>query len=143
MAAELELPPATSTLPFGSKVAVWLTRGSVMLLVAVNILVEGSNTSAVAVEFPKLLAIPPVIRTRPSDRRVAVCWARAELMLLRGSVIGTWRVADGWPHRFAMIVVVPNPTAVATPLESIGATVGAEEFHTREDDGTVDVLPSS
>src|SRR5213082_512236 len=72
---ELTTPPATRTPPLGSSVAVWTERGEVMLLGerAANVPVVGSNNSAVSVATPPTAGeSPPVIRTLPLGRSVAV-----------------------------------------------------------------------
>ena len=65
-------PPATSTSPFASNVAVWCTRAVAMLPVAVHILVVGSYCSAVAVMKEALLTPPPATSTSPFGNNVAV-----------------------------------------------------------------------
>ena len=67
-------PPAMRTRPPGSNVAVWLTRATVIEPVGLNVPVAGSYNSAVARAEKTLLPSvwPPVIKTRPLERRVAV-----------------------------------------------------------------------
>ena len=64
-------PPARSTLPFVSSVAVWQLRAHTMFPVAVKTPVEESKISAV----PNVVlcrSSPPVTRTLPSPSNVAV-----------------------------------------------------------------------
>src|SRR5947208_1077231 len=72
-------PPATSTCPFGSNVAVWLKRGVVMLRVAVHTPVAGSYSSALAKSL--LLFRPPATSTCPFGSNVAV-WSQRALRRL-------------------------------------------------------------
>ncbi|KVD29829.1 hypothetical protein WI83_20815 [Burkholderia ubonensis] len=67
----------TSTLPPGSRVAVWPSRAMPMLPVADHVPVFGSYSSA---EFG-LRSAPPATSTLPSGSSVAVWLARAEAML--------------------------------------------------------------
>src|SRR5215469_17869558 len=72
-------PPATSTSPFGSRVAVCCPRATVMLPVVVHFPLAGSYNSEPLrkpVEFT-----PPAANTWPFWSRVAVCLIRAVLML--------------------------------------------------------------
>ncbi len=66
------LPPATSTLPLLSNVAVWLERAVVMLPVRVNVPVVGSYNSLVAIGMPLPLPLPPATSTLPLLSNVAV-----------------------------------------------------------------------
>src|SRR5450756_1874813 len=70
------VPPATSTLPSGSSVAVWNMRGVTMLPVAVQDPLLGSYSSAEAsallLPVTLLLSVPPATRTLPSGSSVAV-----------------------------------------------------------------------
>src|SRR5437016_10451848 len=71
-------PPATSTLPLGSSVAVWNWRPTAMLLlVSVKVPLAGSYSSAVCWGPPVGLTPPPVTRTLPLERTVAVGLLRA------------------------------------------------------------------
>ena len=64
-------PPVIKTLPSGSRVAVWLSRATVIWPVAVKLPVEGSYSSAFAKGvFP--VETPPAIKTSPLGSRVAV-----------------------------------------------------------------------
>src|SRR6266566_1121051 len=72
-------PPATSTLPLPSKVAVCPTRGVAMLPVRVKVPVAGLKSSAVA-RVP-VAFVPPVTRTLPLASLVAVCLRRANSIL--------------------------------------------------------------
>src|SRR5512142_2908505 len=63
-------PPATSTLPLGSSVAVWPQRAEAMEPVSLEVPEAGSYTSAVARLYP------PATRTLPLGSRVAVCSVR-------------------------------------------------------------------
>ena len=64
-------PPATSTLPLGSKVAVSPSRAVPMLPVGVSAPVAGSNNSALAKVSP-LVSVPPATSTLPLGSREAV-----------------------------------------------------------------------
>src|SRR5450759_3601102 len=72
-------PPATSTLPSGSSVAVWDWRGVTMLPAAVQDPLPGSYRSAEA--RAPLLPEPPATSTLPSGSSVAVWSARGVTML--------------------------------------------------------------
>src|SRR5947208_1697550 len=63
-------PPATSTCPLGSNVAVWLKRGVVMLRGAVHTPVAGPYSSALAKSL--LLFRPPATSTCALGSQVAV-----------------------------------------------------------------------
>ena len=64
-------PPATSTLPSGSSVAVWPARANPRLAVAVQVRVPGSYSSAEAlISLPPVK--PPTTSTLPSASSVAV-----------------------------------------------------------------------
>src|SRR6266508_110438 len=69
-------PPAMSTRPSRSRVAVWYTRGSPIGVTLMHVSVNGSYTSAedVAVKSGARLEKPPTSKTRPSLSNVAV-WA--------------------------------------------------------------------
>ena len=75
----LSNPPATRTIPSGSKVAVWSQRAVLRLPVAVQVPLAGSYSSALA-SVPTKLA-PPATSTIPSDSKVAVWLVRAVLRL--------------------------------------------------------------
>jgi hypothetical protein len=62
-------PPATSTLPLGSNVAVWAKRALVRLPVALHIPLAGSYSSALVRELP---LYPPATSTLPLGSNVAV-----------------------------------------------------------------------
>ena len=64
------MPPATSTLPLRSNVAVWPSRTMVMLPVAVQDPLLGSYNSAEV--NPPLAPSPPATSTLPSSSSVAV-----------------------------------------------------------------------
>jgi hypothetical protein len=83
MSAPFVHPPAISTFPLSSSVAVWDTRAEIMgALVAVNVPVVGSKISAVLKMFELIDPLPPpAISTLPSGSRVAVWKARAEVMV--------------------------------------------------------------
>src|SRR6185369_7799012 len=68
-------PPATSTFPLPSSVAVWLTHGTLSEPVAVQVAVAGSYNSALATAEPvtELPVIPPATSTLPFGSNVAVC----------------------------------------------------------------------
>ena len=76
----LSSPPATRTMPLGSKVAVWFSRASLRLPVVVQLPLAGSYSSALA-EGLKLLSSPPATRTMPLGSKVAVWNRRAVLRL--------------------------------------------------------------
>lgn len=65
-------PPATSTLPSSSSVAVWYWRASIMFPVAVYDPLLGSNSSAEANASLPPLPMPPATSTLPSGSSVAV-----------------------------------------------------------------------
>ena len=67
----LSMPPATSTWPSCSKVAVCSFRESVMLPVTDHVPVDGSYNSAETEPLP-VLSIPPATRTLPLLSNVAV-----------------------------------------------------------------------
>ena len=68
-------PPAISTFPLVSSVAVWRRRAAVMLPVAVNVPVAGLYSSALATG--STLSNPPATSTFPLFNNVAVCSSRA------------------------------------------------------------------
>src|SRR5215472_11556466 len=78
-------PPVIKTFPVFSRVAVCPSRGRVIEPVALNVLVDGSYSSAleraVARESFPLGVYPPAIRTFPSGSKVAVCPARAVIIV--------------------------------------------------------------
>src|ERR1700728_517118 len=73
-------PPATSTLPSGSRVAVWYSRSTCIRPVSVQVPVAGSYSSALRRVLRKLPALqewprlqpPPATSTSPSGSSVAV-----------------------------------------------------------------------
>src|SRR3954447_17269578 len=73
-------PPATSTLPFGSRAAICPERALAIAPVAVNVPVAGSYSSAVASASLRVL-VPPAMRTLPSGRSVPVWYRRVADML--------------------------------------------------------------
>src|SRR5260221_5173088 len=88
----LTIPPATKTWPFGSSVAVWDSRGVVMLPVTLHLPETGSYSSALVSLFADVPSPPPATSTRPLGSNVAV-----------------------WPVRtvFRLPVVVQKPEAAA------------------------------
>ena len=64
-------PPVTSTLPFGSSVAVCRARAVLKVLVAPHVPVAGSYSSALASDAEPLK--PPATRTVPFGNKVALC----------------------------------------------------------------------
>ena len=74
-------PPATSTCPFASSVALWLQCGVVMRPVVVHCPVAGLNSSAVAKQLLLTLGPPPAPNTSPFGSGVAVANTRATDML--------------------------------------------------------------
>ena len=93
-------PPATSTLPLFSRVAVCCSRAVARLPVVLKVPATGSYSSVVAVS--PALAAPPVTSTLPLFSRVAVCNDRATCMLpvaVNVLVPGlyNWAVASGLP----------------------------------------------
>src|SRR5215469_5507441 len=68
----LPSPPATSTSPPVSSVAVWFVRALAISPVIVHLAVAGSYNSALATIVP-LELMPPATRTRPFGSSVAVC----------------------------------------------------------------------
>src|SRR5438874_1626239 len=103
-------PPATSTCPFGSNVAVCMRRSVVMLRVAVHTPVAGSYSSALAKSL--LLFRPPATSTCPFGSNVAV-WSQRALRRLSVSVhvlvVGSYN-SEG-PQR----PVEPAPLQAAPP----------------------------
>ena len=75
-----DAPPAISTVPSGSNVAVWPLLATVMLPVAVNVPAAGSYSSALAISLLGSDA-PPAMSTFPFDNNVAVYSALATVML--------------------------------------------------------------
>ena len=73
-------PPAASTIPLGSKVAVCSPRAVLRLPVGVQVLLAGSYNSTLAKAL-KLLSNPPATSTIPLGSKVAVCSPRAVLRL--------------------------------------------------------------
>src|SRR5205085_11844558 len=71
-------PPATSTWPFGSSVAVPSSLGVAMLPVALKVPLAGLNSSALLVAAPAIS--PPVISASPFGSAVAVKFVRAAPM---------------------------------------------------------------
>jgi hypothetical protein len=65
-------PPATSTIPLGSSVAVCEVRAVLRLPVGVQVPLAGSYSSALA-ETLTLLSNPPATSTIPLGSKVAVC----------------------------------------------------------------------
>ncbi len=76
----LLFPPATSTLPLGSNVAVCKSRSMLRLLVALHVPVAGSYTSAL-LRMPPGIPNPPATSTLPLGSNVAVCNLRRVLRL--------------------------------------------------------------
>src|SRR5450759_4219348 len=74
----LPVPPATSTLPSGSSVAVWDWRGVTMLPAAVQDPLPGSYSSAEASR--PVPTVPPATSTLPSGSSVAVSWKRSSII---------------------------------------------------------------
>src|SRR4051812_36580282 len=62
-------PPTIRTVPFPRRVAVWASRAVVMAGAAVQVLVDGSYSSAL---LNQPLLLPPAIRTLPLPSSVAV-----------------------------------------------------------------------
>src|SRR3989442_1786815 len=95
----LALPPATSTLPFESSVAVWLSRAPAMVPVVDQVPEAGSYNSAPAKDPPPDAVSPPVTSTLPLDSNVAV-WPMRRIdiepvydhMLVAGSY--SWALAS-------------------------------------------------
>src|SRR5436190_24327934 len=76
------IPPATRTLLFASTVAVWLLRIVFIEPVAVQFPVFGSYSSAAFVPVQRNDVLqPPAARTRPLNKRDAVCSALGMIML--------------------------------------------------------------
>jgi len=69
-AAVAPVPPATSTWPLVSKVALWPARAALMLPVGVNFPVAGLYSSALDSRL-KFASSPPAMSTWPSESRVA------------------------------------------------------------------------
>ena len=69
------MPPATSTLPFDSSVAVWPVRGMLIAAAGTNVSVAGSYSSQVACGS-LVCCTPPVISHWPFGKRVQVCSER-------------------------------------------------------------------
>ena len=67
-----DVPPAISTIPLASNVAVWFNLVAVMSPAAVNIPASGSYSSALARELPSS-PTPPTMSTCPFGNSVAVC----------------------------------------------------------------------
>src|ERR1043165_1895840 len=70
------IPPASSTFPLESRVALWVMRGETIGIDGEKELVCGSKRIALP-EIPKELD-PPASSTLPLPKRVAVCPPRAE-----------------------------------------------------------------
>src|ERR1041385_6201137 len=114
-------PPAMTTSPEGSTVAVWLTRAVAILPVLENALVAGSYNSAVANALVRLhpdihTILPPAMRTRPSLSSDAVWSTRAVDMfpaLFNDPVVGSYNSALDW---FALPLVISKekPPAIST-----------------------------
>src|SRR6266481_4651072 len=73
-------PPATSTLPLGSNVAVCCRRAVLRLPLASHVPLAASYSSALVLGL-KLLSSPPATSTLPLGSNVAVCPSRAVLRL--------------------------------------------------------------
>ena len=82
-------PPATSTLPSGSSVAVWSARGVIIFPVAVQVPLSGSYSWALS---------EPATRTLPSRSNVAVSCSRTPHLPRPSS---RWRSRSRWPGRTA------------------------------------------
>jgi len=103
-------PPATSTLPFDSNVAVCRLRAPLGTVAATHVPALGEYSSAVFRLAPAV--IPPMTRTFPLvvvlelvASCVAVCWNRPPLML---------------PVAAHVPVVRSKSSAVVSPLELVG-----------------------
>jgi hypothetical protein len=115
-------PPATRTIPLGSRVAVWKARPSFIGLTTVQLpftgSLPGSNISAVFRVGPPAEDKPPVTSTLPSSSNVAV-WA----------VRGEWRSLNTFFHEFVLGVytsavlgsleVSPPTTSTCPVLSSV------------------------
>jgi hypothetical protein len=73
-------PPATSTIPLGSSVAVWNRRAVLRLPVAAQVPLAGSYSSALA-RMPPIGPNPPATSTIPLGSKLAVCCSRPVLRL--------------------------------------------------------------
>src|SRR3990172_8457708 len=93
----LPKPPATSTLPSGSSVAVWYLRPVTMFPVAVQVPLSGSYSAAEVKSSSMSGAEPPATSTLPSGSCVAVCPPRAMIRLpvaVQVRVTGSYSSAD-------------------------------------------------
>src|SRR5262245_27882590 len=66
-----EVPPATSTVPLGNKVALWLNLALFSVFVAVQVPSALYNSTLETEELP--LVVPPATSTCPVGSNVAVC----------------------------------------------------------------------
>src|SRR5450756_1944188 len=126
LALLLPEPPATSTLPSGSSVAVWNMRGVGMLPVAVQDPLFGSYSSAEAsgglpppVSPPGtlLLTVPPVTSTWPSGSSVAVWNMRGVTMLpvtVQDPLLGSYSSAEASALLLPVTLLLSVPPATST-----------------------------
>src|SRR5207249_6593235 len=92
-----DVPPATSTLPFGSSTAVAPDLDTNMLPVLLHVPVAGSYNSAVASVWSGGLISPPATSTLPFGSNTAMCARRAPIRFAVGAhvpVNGLYSSAD-------------------------------------------------
>src|SRR5450756_549154 len=123
LALLLPRPPATSTLPSGSSVAVWDWRGMGMLPVAVQDPLLGSYSSAEASVGPPPpmsppgSAVPPATSTLPSGSSVAVWNMRGVTMLpvaVQDPLLGSYSSAEASALLLPVTLLLPVPPATST-----------------------------
>src|SRR5450756_138269 len=134
LALLLPEPPATSTLPSGSSVAVWNMRGVGMLPVAVQDPLFGSYSSAEAsgglpppVSPPGtlLLTVPPATSTLPSVSSVAVWNWRGVTMLpvtVQDPLFGSYSSAEARTPCGSLVAWTPPATSTLPPDSSVAVS---------------------
>ena len=115
-------PPAVNTRPSGNNVASWSRRSTKKLPAALQVLVAGSNNSALLIGKLALLLEPPATNTLPLASSVAVWCARASARLptaLQVLVAGSYNSALARRCGAADIGLTPSPPVTNTlPLAS-------------------------
>ena len=139
----LFVPPRIRTFPLFSSVALAPARLIVIFPTELNVPLDGSYTSALAVSPPGVS--PPATRTFPLFNRVAVAPWRAIVITPVETNCGklpTNKVVIALADWYeAVIVVCPLVCVVTSPELSIVATVGAEDVQVTWCVRSCDVVP--
>ena len=124
--AEALPPPATSTVPSGSSVAVWRPRAVPMLPVAAQTPVLGSESSAEGTSSPQpALMSPPATSTLPSGSSMAVACRRRTPMApvaVQDPVLGSYSSADASAAR--PLTSLPSPPSPGHEHFAVGQQRG-------------------